>query len=610
MVNDMKISNLRILLFCVLFIFCAKLNVFSQENAVENAPPATENVAPAENTPAKLTPEMLVADQKRVAENYQRFDEILLRMSELMSVTDPDRGALLARVITQSREKMVRMRFDAVTELLTENAIARAQDNQRELYEDLKSLLVLLENESRGQKIKDEKERLRTYLKEVNQLIREERSLQGRTENAADVQKLTGEQHEIARKTGELARKMDAENQDANSPLNPGKDDDGASGEKKNGEAGKENENGKSGEKESPDANAGEGKSPDAPGGEKTPGGENPKGENGQNEAGENKAGENAEGKSGESGKSGKSGKSGESGESGESGGESGESGDSDKNKEDSERPKTPQDRLREAQKRMEEAQKKLEKAEKEGAVNEQEKAIRELEEAKAELEEILRQIREEEAKRYLTLLETRLKKMQQMQRTVYEDTLRLAKIPENDRTHDHTVESTRLSRRESDIVLEADKTLLLLREDGTAVALPGVLSQARDDMQRVTLLLGKGDVSPLTQSVEEDILAALEEMIAAVEKALKDLDDEEKKMEMQQQSMADQDPALIDLLTEIKMIRSTQLRINNRTQRIGKLITGESAEKPDLMEMLKDLSRQQAAIRQITRDIATGKND
>ena len=96
----------------------------------------------------------------------------------------------------------------------------------------------------------------------------------------------------------------------------------------------------------------------------------------------------------------------------------------------------------------MREAEKKLKEAQRKDAVEKQEEAIRELEQAKADLEEILRQIREEEMERHAGMLEARFRKMLQMQREVYEGTVRLDKVPEPSRTHDHEIESGRLSSR------------------------------------------------------------------------------------------------------------------------------------------------------------------
>ena len=70
----------------------------------------------------------------------------------------------------------------------------------------------------------------------------------------------------------------------------------------------------------------------------------------------------------------------------------------------------------------------------------------------------------------------------------------------------------------------EANKALQLLEEDGTAVAVPQVLEQARDDMKKVQGLLFKTEVGPFCQGIEEDIIAALKEIIEVLKKAQQDL--------------------------------------------------------------------------------------
>ena len=69
---------------------------------------------------------------------------------------------------------------------------------------------------------------------------------------------------------------------------------------------------------------------------------------------------------------------------------------------------------------------------------------------AKAELEKILRQLREEEIGRMLAMLEARFRQMLQLQEEVYEGTVRLDKVPSAERTHNHEIESSRLSGKES----------------------------------------------------------------------------------------------------------------------------------------------------------------
>ncbi|MEZ6118651.1 MAG: hypothetical protein R3C28_19085 [Pirellulaceae bacterium] len=77
----------------------------------------------------------------------------------------------------------------------------------------------------------------------------------------------------------------------------------------------------------------------------------------------------------------------------------------------------------------MREAELRLEEAKREDAVEAQEEAQRLLAEAKAELEEILRQLREEEIERTLAQLESRFRKMLEMQLKVYDDTRRLDQV-------------------------------------------------------------------------------------------------------------------------------------------------------------------------------------
>jgi cell division protein FtsX len=69
------------------------------------------------------------------------------------------------------------------------------------------------------------------------------------------------------------------------------------------------------------------------------------------------------------------------------------------------------------------------------------------------------------------------------------------------------------------------------------------------------------------------------------------------------------QDRPLVDLLAEIKMIRAMQMRVNRRTQAYAKLVEGEQASDPGLLEALRRLAERQAKIHQITRDLEMGKN-
>jgi hypothetical protein len=258
----------------------------------------------------------------------------------------------------------------------------------------------------------------------------------------------------------------------------------------------------------------------------------------------------------------------------------------------------------------MEDAQRKLEDAERKGAAEQQREALKDLEQAKAELERVLRQLREEELERTLTQLAARFRKMLQQQNEVYEGTVQLDRVPVADRDHDDEIEAARLSRDETQIVSEADRALLLLREEGSSVAFPEAIEQMRSDMRQIAERLGAVKVDAITQGLEQDVIAALEETIATLEKAIKDL--EKKKTPPGQQRPAGEpaEPPLVDKLAELKMIRSLQMRINMRTQRYGKMIEGEQAETDELIEALKELSDRQQRVYRATADLEQRRND
>jgi hypothetical protein len=260
------------------------------------------------------------------------------------------------------------------------------------------------------------------------------------------------------------------------------------------------------------------------------------------------------------------------------------------------------------ARQRMKEAEQKLRDARRDGAAEKQEEAIRELEHAKAELEKILRQLREEEISRMLTQLEARFRKMLEIQQTVYEGTLRLDKVPPAERTHNHESEAGRLSNQELQIVVEADKTLLLLREDGTAAALPEAVEQMRADVQQVVQRLAKVKTDAITQSIEQDVISALEEIIDALKKAQKKSRNRNRPSRMSSDSNPSDEP-LVEMLAELKMIRALQIRVNRRTERYAKLIEGEQANHPELIEALQRLAEREKQIHRVTRDLQSGKN-
>lgn len=436
----------------------------------------------------------------------------------------------------------------------------------------------------------------------------------------------------------------DAKSGDSKSGDNKsGKNDSGKKEGGKNESGKKESGDSKSGDNKSGDSKSGDSKSGDSKSGKSESGkSESGKSESGKSESGDSKSGDSKSGdsKSGDS-KSGdsKSGKSesgdSESGDSESEGGKSGNSQSGDSKSGDSksgdsitrrgdpppegegDMPSPPSSsddtpakkRLKAAEERMREAKIKLENAKRKQALDDQEVALKELKAAKEELEEILRQLREEELERMLAQLEARYRKMLELQIQVYKTTIGMDNRPDEERGRDFEVEGVKLSKREKAIIDECDKAIMVLKEEGSAVAFTEAGELMREDMEQIVKRLERTNVSVVTQGLELDVIKALEEMIAALQKAQKEL----------QASGGGggggggqpEDQPLVDKIAELKMIRSMQERILLRTQRYGKLLTGEGveqAEKPDLVEAIRNLGEREERLQKVTRDIVVGR--
>jgi len=263
----------------------------------------------------------------------------------------------------------------------------------------------------------------------------------------------------------------------------------------------------------------------------------------------------------------------------------------------------------------MRQAREQLEQAQREAAIEQQEAAQQLLEQAKAELEEILRQLREEEIERVLAMLEGRFRRMLEMELRVQAETVRLSKTPAARRTRQFSIKVGTLRLDQWKIVLEVDKALTLLREEGSSVAFPEAVVQLRADMESVADLLADEKVGGITQAIEADIISALEEMIAALQKAQQDAEQRRNQPSPPPGGMVDpSDQPLVDSIAELKMIRALQMRVNTRTVRFANMLAdvddpvGQATD-DDLVRALRDLSVRQQRIHKVTRDIVLGKN-
>ncbi len=553
--------------------------------------------------------------QGQVTDRYRKLEELLLRLADVEADENPERAALLRRAAKQSRETFVVDKLNAAGTSLRGQQFAKAIDSQVSARESLDKLLTLLLSEDRPQRIRDEKKRIANMIKELKVVERLQRSTRARTENGAEIREVADEQSSIAERSKKVSDELETADQadesgekkdDADSPAEvedkPADDkpqDDKPQDDKQAGEESKDG-------KPSDDSKPSDAKPSDSKPSEQTPAEQKPPGEPSSREQ------PPSDSKPSDSKPSDSKPSDAKPSESKPSDSQS-QPGQAQSQPEQSQ-PKSPeqeaQAQLDDAIKQMRKAEQELDQAKRDEAVQEQKKAEENLRAAIDRLEKILRQLREEEMQRELARLESRLRKMAQMQGKVLDDTKVLAAVPESQRDRQIDLRSGNLAFEEKKIVLEADRAMLLLREEGSSVAFPEVVAQIRSDMQRVAERLAATKLDPVTIGIQEDILAALEEMIAALQQAQRDL--EKKKQQEQQggqQGGQQGEQPLVEQIAELKLIRTMETRIKSTTSRYAEMLDQQAGGANDVLPLLRDLSQRQTNLYRITRDLVLKRN-
>ncbi len=186
--------------------------------------------------------------ERQVLERFSELEKKLLRMAELTAGTDPQRAALLRKAVAQSKQQGIEGQLSQLVELLEQERLAPAVKNETAVEQDLNKLLQLLLSEDRSKRLQSEKERIQKYIQRVNQLIKQQKQLQGESAGEGDLKQIAERQAKLAEKTQELARDLDAEHE-ARKPKKIPADGKAPAGEGKKSD-GDKSDDGKSGDEE------------------------------------------------------------------------------------------------------------------------------------------------------------------------------------------------------------------------------------------------------------------------------------------------------------------------------------------------------------------------
>ena len=534
------------------------------------------------------TSESLVDREQDLLRQFRDLEKTFLRLADLLATSDPRRSALLRSVFEQARNEELDNRLHTIVTLLAEGQLLKAGNRQSSAIDALKQLLDLLESGDTDRRLANTKEEVKQFLARLSKLISRQRDIEGSTEAGGKEPQLSDRQNTVADETHRLSEDVDgfAKRMEArDSPTaRQQSDPSGDANNSKNSDA--KNSDAKNSDAKNSDAKDSDAKDSDAP-----------------SQTSEGSAGDSSKGTADDKGS--------ESEPSNESSTDKQEEAADNNGDDESSRARRTKKRLAAAEKRMRAAREKLDQSQRKEARSEQEKAIEELETARAELEEILRQMREEEVERLLVLLEVRVRAMLRAEKAVLAGTDKLATPSQTQSDRERQLEASRLAREQGLIGNDALKALALVRDDGSAVAIPEALEQVREDSAQAAARLTRGDVGGTTRGILEDIVLSLEEMLGALEKAQREQQSKAQNPSGGRPAEPGEQP-LVDKLAELKMIRSLQKRVNTRTKRYAQLLTdgAEQVEEPELFEALDRLSERQKKIERAAHDIATGRTE
>lgn len=246
-------------------------------------------------------------------------------------------------------------------------------------------------------------------------------------------------------------------------------------------------------------------------------------------------------------------------------------------------------DDVRRAQQHMKQAGNKLESNQPSEATPEQDAAIRNLEQARAELQETLDQLRREQQEQMLAGLEQRFRAMLIEQQAINATTKSLDERKEN-WTRSDSLDLASLSGKQGNLSGEAAKALNVLVEEGTSVVFPQIVEQVRDDMADAAKRIGAKQTGIVTRGIQAQIVETLEELIGAIEQRRKEGPPPPPEgQQAQGQGGESGETPLLPGSAELKLLRSSQMRVNKQTQTLAEAGERAAAEANDQARRLSD---------------------
>ena len=612
-------TGLAILTFSFVFTFGLQCSPSKAQEAAgplktpAKTPAQTPSTSDKVGDPSTADARALDQEQRILADRFSKLEELFIRMSELEVASNPTRASLLQQAAQLSKQLSTLQRLQSAADLLAKGQYSQAIKEQESTKDSMTKLLELLQSENRQSRIRDERERIEALIKDIQRIERLQRSLRGRTEGGQDKDTAQRDQEDIRKQAEETEKGLTPDNESESDKSNPKEAPENLTDKPSDKPSDSEPEKSVDPKpQESPEANKTENSSEPKPvmPNEKTedtpPPDSSPKDSQSDNRKNAPPSPPNLDKPGNESSPP----------ESTDSP-EEAQSQESDSEKSPPQKPLTREEtarkRLKQAQQKMQKAKDNLQKEERDLATKRQQDAEEELRLAAEELERILRQLREEEVERTLADLESRLKRMLQLQTRVTDQAKVTRDTPRSGEDRTFEIQCSKLAIEERKIQMEGQKALLLLQDEGSSLAFPEAVEQVNRDIALVTDYFSESKLDDSCMSLQAEIISALEEMVESLTATQRKMEEKKKKDANKNQQGGqqgeDEEQPLVDKLAELRLIKTLQLRINTRTDRLANESGKADDAKGDvqneaILKQLQDLSERQEKIKQVTRDI------
>lgn len=634
---------------CLVWAVCACL--VSRETTFAELPSPDPAAAPADGeTPAAGDLAPLATKQQIIRDRFDRFKDRVFRVRAQLAEMEKDNSMRLGRVLEREGELQLLEQLDQIIKALDASTdLDKAAEAQAKWIADADRLLgILLERDADNDERRNEIERLESYKKEISRLMQEQKALRDQSAQSA-VNRRLGQQIDQALKRLEALQKQQVQL----SKESARKGDDAAKADQIESQSELSRDTQQLAEdlkrvaELAPESAADSPQAQSARAGAQSASQSLDKGAKSMSDAGESLKKENAEAakekqqdaeqklaeakkaledakkalqnsnqsaaqaqpqrniakdtgglaqkmkqegaqQSAKKGKSGSKGKSGQSGKSGDQ--------------------KSAEENLDQAEEHMEDAAEDLDKESPDDATKDQELALKELEKSQEALEELLNQLRKEERAEMLKDLEVRFRELASKQRALNTSTIEVDQIGRDKFTRAEELKLADLSVKQNALGEQAAGCVHILDEEGTTIAFPRIVDQITADMKQVAQRLGELQSGELTQTIQREILDTLEQMLDAI-----------KKLQQENQQPPGggggggankENQPLLPKSAELKLLRSSQQRVNQRTTAIETARQAGSEAPPSLQRSLSAVSLRQQQCQKIAREIHERKDE